>query len=83
MERAASGDRIRIKRSIPGHRHSDLDDATSVHREQCGDRTERSGQNGVPVGRAGQAQDITNGLLLFTSDMSSYMTGAELVIEAA
>jgi len=40
-------------------------------------------KNGVPVGRAGQAQDIVNGLLLFTSDMSSYMTGAELVIEAA
>jgi NAD(P)-dependent dehydrogenase (short-subunit alcohol dehydrogenase family) len=36
---------------------------------------------GVPLGRAGQAQDIANGVLLLASDASNYMTGAELVID--
>ena len=35
---------------------------------------------GVPLGRAGQAQDIANGVL-FASDASNNMTGAELVID--
>jgi len=35
---------------------------------------------GAPLGRVGQAQDIANGVL-FASDASNYMTGAELVID--
>jgi NAD(P)-dependent dehydrogenase (short-subunit alcohol dehydrogenase family) len=36
---------------------------------------------GVPLGTAGQAQDIANGVLFLASGASSYMTGAELVID--
>ena len=40
-----------------------------------------SGKAGVPLGRVGQAQDIAKGVLFLASDASSYMTGAELVID--
>ena len=36
---------------------------------------------GVPLGRAGHAQDIANGVLFLASDASSHMTAAELVID--
>jgi NAD(P)-dependent dehydrogenase (short-subunit alcohol dehydrogenase family) len=35
----------------------------------------------VPIGRAGTARDVANGVLFLSSDASSYMTGTELVID--
>ena len=35
----------------------------------------------VPIGKAGQADDIANGILFLCSDQSSHMTGSELVID--
>jgi NAD(P)-dependent dehydrogenase (short-subunit alcohol dehydrogenase family) len=35
----------------------------------------------VPIGQAGQAEDVANGVLLLCSDASSHMTGSELVID--
>jgi NAD(P)-dependent dehydrogenase (short-subunit alcohol dehydrogenase family) len=37
--------------------------------------------NSVPIGVPGQAEDIANGILFLASDMSSHMTGSELVID--
>jgi 3alpha(or 20beta)-hydroxysteroid dehydrogenase len=37
--------------------------------------------NRTPIGRAGQPQDIANGVLFLASDESSFMTGTELVID--
>ena len=50
-------------------------------RSVCDDTGARGAKAGVPFGRAGQAQDIANGVLFLASDASSYMTGAELVID--
>jgi NAD(P)-dependent dehydrogenase (short-subunit alcohol dehydrogenase family) len=38
-------------------------------------------RSGVPLGQAGSAQDIANGVLFLASDASSHMTGSELVID--
>jgi NAD(P)-dependent dehydrogenase (short-subunit alcohol dehydrogenase family) len=35
----------------------------------------------VPIGQAGQAQDIANGVLFLASDAAGHMTGSELVID--
>jgi NAD(P)-dependent dehydrogenase (short-subunit alcohol dehydrogenase family) len=35
----------------------------------------------VPLGKAGQAEEIANGILFLASDLSSHMTGSELVID--
>ena len=36
---------------------------------------------GVPLGRAGQAQDIANGVLFLASDEANYITGTEIVVD--
>ena len=35
----------------------------------------------VPIGKAGEAEDIANGILYLASEMSSHVTGSELVID--
>ena len=37
--------------------------------------------NGVPLKRAGSAQDVAFGVLYLASDESSFVTGSELVID--
>ena len=35
----------------------------------------------VPIGKAGEPEEIANGILFLASDLSSHMTGSELVID--
>jgi NAD(P)-dependent dehydrogenase (short-subunit alcohol dehydrogenase family) len=82
MECAAAGDGIRVNTVHPGVIDTPIWTKIAAS----------AGQNvpidpnavataGVPLGRAGQAQDIANGVLFLASDASSHMTGAELVID--
>jgi len=82
MECAAEGDGIRINTVHPGVIDTPIWTklSSSAGRNTPIDPNEVS-RSGVPLGRVGQAQDIANGVLFLASDASSYMTGAELVID--
>src|ERR1700741_421792 len=81
MECAADRDGIRINTVHPGVIDTPIwtKISSSAGRNTPIDPSEVS--KGVPLGRVGQAQDIANGVLFLASDASSYMTGAELVID--
>jgi len=82
MECAAPGDNIRINTVHPGV----ID--TPIWTKLPGSTGRNTpidphdvAKAGVPLGRAGEAQDIANGVLFLASDASSYMTGLELIID--
>jgi NAD(P)-dependent dehydrogenase (short-subunit alcohol dehydrogenase family) len=82
MECAAEADGIRVNTVHPGV----IDTPIWTKLSGSGGRNVPIDPNevakaGVPLGRAGQAQDIANGVLFLASDASNYMTGAELVID--
>jgi len=82
MECASEGDGIRVNTVHPGVIDTPIWTKlpTSAGSNAPIDPNEVA-RAGVPLGRAGQAQDIANGVLFLASDASSYMTGAELVID--
>jgi len=82
MECAAEGDGIRVNTVHPGV----IDTPIWTKISGSGGRNVPIDPNevakvGVPLGRVGHAQDIANGVLFLASDASTYMTGAELVID--
>ena len=82
MECAAAEDGIRVNTVHPGV----IDTPIWTKLSGSGGRNVPIDPNevanaGVPLGRAGQAQDIANGVLFLASDASNYITGAELVID--
>jgi NAD(P)-dependent dehydrogenase (short-subunit alcohol dehydrogenase family) len=82
MECAASGDGIRINTVHPGVIDTPI--WTKIPASPGSNAPiypNEVAKAGVPLGRAGQAQDIANGVLFLASDASNYMTGAELVID--
>jgi NAD(P)-dependent dehydrogenase (short-subunit alcohol dehydrogenase family) len=82
VECAATGDGIRINTVHPGVIDTPIwtKIPASIGSNAPIDPNEVAAA-GVPLGRAGQAQDIAHGVLFLASDASSYMTGAELVID--
>src|ERR1700751_3602481 len=82
MGGAAAGDGIRINNVHPGVIDTPIWTRLSASgRGNAPIDPNEVAQAGVPLGRAGQAQDIANGVLFLASEASNYMTGAELVID--
>jgi NAD(P)-dependent dehydrogenase (short-subunit alcohol dehydrogenase family) len=85
MECASIGDGIRVNSVHPG-----IIDTPIWHKIPAGGAA--AGQNApidfeaaaklaTPLGRPGQAREVAQGVLFLASDASSYMTGAEFVID--
>ena len=82
MECAAAGDKIRVNTVHPGVIDTPIwTKMPPSGRSNTPIDPHEVAEAGVPLGRTGQAQDIANGVLFLASDASSYMTGAELVID--
>jgi NAD(P)-dependent dehydrogenase (short-subunit alcohol dehydrogenase family) len=54
---------------------------TPLQAPYLNDELRREFQSGIPLGRIGQPRDIANVALFLASDESSFMTGAELVVD--
>jgi NAD(P)-dependent dehydrogenase (short-subunit alcohol dehydrogenase family) len=81
MECAQGGDGIRVNSVHPGIIDTPIwEKLPAATRNTPLDPNELA-RTGVPLGVAGQAQDIANGVLFLASDASSHMTGTELVID--
>ena len=85
MECATFGDGIRVNSVHPGIIDTPI--WGKIPREAAGMghnapmRPDEIARAGVPLGFAGEAQDIANGVLFLASDAARYVTGAELVID--
>jgi NAD(P)-dependent dehydrogenase (short-subunit alcohol dehydrogenase family) len=84
-ECAAASDNIRVNSVHPGVIDTPIwgklpSGATGAGRNAPIDPNEVA-KLAVPLGRAGQAQDIANGVLFLASDAASYITGTELIID--
>jgi len=76
LECGHAGNGVRVNTIHPGFIE------TGMTRERLSDeRTRKWSLNRTPIGRLGQPQDIANGVLYLASDESSFVTGAELVID--
>ena len=84
MECAQNNDNIRVNSVHPGIIDTPI--WSSIYREPPAgggniSRAEEISKATVPVGYAGDPQDIANGVLFLASDASRYITGTELVID--
>jgi NAD(P)-dependent dehydrogenase (short-subunit alcohol dehydrogenase family) len=84
-ECAMAGDNIRVNSVHPGIIDTPIwskipVSATGATRNAPVDPNEIA-KFAVPLGRAGQAEDVANGVLFLASEASSYVTGTELIID--
>jgi NAD(P)-dependent dehydrogenase (short-subunit alcohol dehydrogenase family) len=85
MECAGAGDGVRVNSVHPGIIDTPIwgkiPAGAAGNQGNAPIDPEERAKLATPLGHAGQAQDIANGVLYLASDASSYMTGAELVID--
>jgi NAD(P)-dependent dehydrogenase (short-subunit alcohol dehydrogenase family) len=80
LECAQAGDRIRVNSVHPGIIATPIWDKLPVGQNRPLDPYAIA-ETTVPLGKAGEAEEVANGILFLASDMSSHMTGSELVID--
>src|SRR6185312_9090524 len=85
MECASAGDGIRVNSVHPGIIDTPIWGKIPAGGSASGQNAPIDAQElarmATPLGRAGEAREIAQGVLFLASDASSYMTGAELVID--
>jgi NAD(P)-dependent dehydrogenase (short-subunit alcohol dehydrogenase family) len=85
MECAQAGDNIRVNSVHPGIIDTPIWGKIPNGGGQLGHnspmRADELAKVGAPLGRAGQAQEIADGVLFLASDASRYITGTELIID--
>jgi NAD(P)-dependent dehydrogenase (short-subunit alcohol dehydrogenase family) len=80
LECAQSNDGIRVNSVHPGIIATPIWNKLPVGRNRPIDPYAVASQ-AVPLGKAGEAAEIADGILFLASDMSSHVTGSELVID--
>jgi NAD(P)-dependent dehydrogenase (short-subunit alcohol dehydrogenase family) len=81
MECAARGDGVRVNSIHPGIIDTPIWEKDLASGRNAPLDVAEMGRLGAPLGRVGTAQDIANTVLFLASDASSYITGAEFVID--
>lgn len=76
LECAQLGNKVRVNSVHPGFITTPLSANAQIAPDALARRMEA-----IPLGRAGTPEEIAEGILFLASDQSSYMTGAELVID--
>ena len=80
LECAMAGDAIRVNSVHPGIIATPIWTKIPVGQNRPIDPY-AAAEASVPLGKAGEASEIADGILFLASDMSSHMTGSELVID--
>lgn len=84
LECAALGDGVRVNSVHPGIVETPIWESLMPDSQDDGMRKvnlEALAAHAIPMGRAGQVEEIAAGILWLASDDSSYMTGSELVLD--
>lgn len=85
LECAGLGDEIRVNSIHPGVIDTPLWGTIPLGGEEGRPQrridVQRMGHNDAPMGRAGTAQEVAEAVVFLATDSSSYMTGAELILD--